>query len=991
MAMHRGLRKVWMAALIAGLGFVSAAAAREWSDSSGKFKVQAELVAVRSGKVILEKADGSVISVPLDRLSAADQEYLKSLDAPKPATLPAAPAPATSPASLPASPPPASTAASVPLTAEAGQLAEKVQGVLKANCYRCHGEDGASEGGFNFVLNLEKLARTVVKPRSAAGSLLWERISATDESVMPPEGEKPRPAPADLALVKAWIEAGAPALPVAKTREFIPNESIVKWILADVQTAPERSRRFQRYFTLTHLYNAGVSDDELQTYRNAFNKLINSLSWNTELILPQAIDPAKTVFRVDIRQLNWTSDQWLKIETANPYFVPLSSPEAAACNEATQTSMPYVRVDWFVYAASKPPLYHEVLNAPESAQQLEQMLHVNVESNIEQEKAIRAAFNRSGVSQHNRLIEWHKSPYGSYWKSYDFGGSTGRQNLFEYPLGTGGGGADSFQHDGGEIIFTLPNGMQGYLLVDGQGRRIDQGPTNIVSDPKQPDRLVTNGVSCMSCHYTGVIPKADEVGPAVRANPKAFSNSEDILALYRDPAELGRVLDEDARRFAAAMKKLGITSLSRSGESVSAMALRFQQELDLPLAACEFGLSPDELLKRLDAAASSARRFAPLRIPGGTIKRDVFVAAFGEAVIELRLAGESSAFGTSNRTAPSVARTTSSVPRSASSRPPAGPAIPSANMARLPNTTEGRPGEVMRFSDLTWGAKSLAFSFDGSLLAAGKMDRAILLFDLTKNAKIGSADKLELLESIEACTFSPLGLKLLAAGRSGQIHIFDVTRSGQLKPTDQFVGHSKEVKCVWLSADGKFAVSGSQEKKLRYWEVATGREHGVFTGFEGGVKACHLSRNGRTALATDGATLLTIDCGKRAVTGTRKLTNSWASGQAATFSADGDLVAVGDSYSIRVWDVSTGAELPVLQDNEIQWSMAFTPDGTRLISGGSGKINVWNPRTGQKLNSLAGGQGYVQALAVSPDCKHAAAAVNSDRDVIVVRLPSAEK
>ncbi|HZN34055.1 MAG TPA: c-type cytochrome domain-containing protein, partial [Pirellulaceae bacterium] len=850
----------------------------------------------------------------------------------------------------------------------------------------CHGEDGASEGGFNFVLNLEKLARTVVKPKNLAGSLLWERISATDESVMPPEGEKPRPTPEEIALVKAWIEAGAPALPTAKPREFIPNEQVVKWVYADVQKAAERSRRFQRYFTLTHLYNAGVSEDELQTYRNAFFKLINSLSWNTDLVLPEALDPAKTVFRIDIRQLNWSGEQWQQVESANPYFLALNSAEALACNTATQSNMPYVRIDWFVFAASKPPLYHAMLALPETAAELEAVLHVNAEANIEQEKAIRAGFNRSGVSQHNRLIEWHKSPYGSYWKSYDFGGSTGRQNLFEYPLGSGGSSADSFQHDGGELIFSLPNGMQGYMLVDGSGRRIEQGPTNIVSDPKQPDRLVTNGVSCMSCHYTGVIPKTDEVGKAVRANPKAFENAEDILALYREPEHLNRVLDEDARRFAAAMKKLGMTSLSRSGEAVSAMALRFQQELDLPLAACEFGVTPDDLLKRLDGTAVSARRFAPLRVPGGTIKRDVFVAGFGEAALELRLTSESrSGAGIPNNgPTPAIAST---APRPAVASPPAS----SAAMARLPNTADGKPGELRRFTDLRWGAKSLAFSFDGSLLAAGKPDREVKLFDVVKNAEIGSNDKLDLLASVEYCAFTPFGLNLLLAGRSGQIQIFQVSRNGQFKETGQFVGHSQQVNCLSLSADGKFAVSGSQEKKLRYWEVSSGREHGVFAGFEGGVKACHLARNGRTALATDGQTLLTIDCAKRTVTASRKLTNSWASGQAAAFSADGELVAIGDSYAIRVWNLTTGAELPVLQDNEIQWSMVFTPDGTRLISGGSGKVNVWDPRKGRKLSVISGGQGYIKALAASPDNKHAAAAVNSDSDVIVVRLPPPEK
>ena len=36
-------------------------------------------------------------------------------------------------------------------------LAKQVQGIFKAHCFKCHGEGGANEGGFNFVLNRERL------------------------------------------------------------------------------------------------------------------------------------------------------------------------------------------------------------------------------------------------------------------------------------------------------------------------------------------------------------------------------------------------------------------------------------------------------------------------------------------------------------------------------------------------------------------------------------------------------------------------------------------------------------------------------------------------------------------------------------------------------------------------------------------------------------------------------------------------------------------
>ena len=124
----------------------SAASAREWTDVTGKFKYQGELVAVRAGKVILEKADGTIISIALEKLSAADRAFLKSQDKP-------APAPAAS--SKPASSEPAPSKLVRALNAaQEGVGPNGPQAVLRANCYRCHGEDGASEGGFNFAQNL---------------------------------------------------------------------------------------------------------------------------------------------------------------------------------------------------------------------------------------------------------------------------------------------------------------------------------------------------------------------------------------------------------------------------------------------------------------------------------------------------------------------------------------------------------------------------------------------------------------------------------------------------------------------------------------------------------------------------------------------------------------------------------------------------------------------------------------------------------------------
>ena len=37
------------------------------------------------------------------------------------------------------------------------ELAAKARAVLQSHCYRCHGENGTNEGGFNFVLDRERV------------------------------------------------------------------------------------------------------------------------------------------------------------------------------------------------------------------------------------------------------------------------------------------------------------------------------------------------------------------------------------------------------------------------------------------------------------------------------------------------------------------------------------------------------------------------------------------------------------------------------------------------------------------------------------------------------------------------------------------------------------------------------------------------------------------------------------------------------------------
>jgi formylglycine-generating enzyme required for sulfatase activity/mono/diheme cytochrome c family protein len=512
-------------------------------------------------------------------------------------------------------------------------LAKKAKAILLTNCYACHGRNGANEGSFNFVLDREQLVRSKkVIPGQPRKSRLFQKVSLDE---MPPDTVKaPRPSDKDVTTLRQWIEAGAPDFnPPPEKREFISRAEQLRSIKADLDRLPRRKRRSARYFTITHLYNAGLNEDQLQSYRHALSKLVNSLSWGRDIVPPRPVDPARTVFRIELDDYEWNDKVWDRIVEVYPYGVLDDSPLARSCAAATQSRMPHVRGDWFVHAASRPPLYHDVLQLPATDRELEKELKVDVAENIRRERVARAGFNGSGVSQNNRLIERHKSGNGAYWKSYDFASNKGKRNLFAHPLGPRG--SNAFRHDGGEIIFNLPNGLQAYLLVDGKGNRIDQGPTDIVSTRKRPPTVI-NGISCMECHGKGMIDKVDQVREHVQNSAEGFTEAEkeSILALYPAPKEFLALLRRDAERFRKAVARTGAPLTAT--EPVAALADRYEAEIDLPMAAAEAGVGVREFARSL-RSRRLARDLGNLQVAGGTVKREVFREAFPEVVRALQL------------------------------------------------------------------------------------------------------------------------------------------------------------------------------------------------------------------------------------------------------------------------------------------------------------------------------------------------------------------
>jgi hypothetical protein len=537
--------------------------------------------------------------------------------------------------------------------AESGcvQRRDAALAVLEARCAGCHSGPAAKK--FDYVTDLDRL----LKEGKVAGgnpeeSLLYQRIS--DGSM--PEGGEPLAAD-EKETIHDWIElctVPAPDNPLeppqCKDNEFITVEQMLASMVVALNNPDEISiddQPFIRFFTLTHLYNAGYCPEQLEAYRQGLSKLLNSLSSANNIHRPTAIDPNGTILLIDIRDYGWSVSLWELLMNRSAFAVEYLQPVAEQLKTGTQTNIPFHMADAFITDASQAPLYDEILyehvlqirsnviENPLTRQELEAFLKIDVAANIQNQAnnndpgfVARAGFKLSGVSDQNRIIERHEIVSDlAYWLSYDFFSDAGLGNIQLHPL--------DFAADGGEIIFHLQNRMQAYLLVDKDGRRVNVADVQIVSNKEEGGEPIINGLSCMGCHAGGTRPAVDEIRDYVLSQVGVFEQEtiESVENLYPVDVDFQPLLAQDNDTFQGQLEKADVALEVAGKEVISLSYSGFEeQELDLRRAAAELGLTQAQLLPKVGLLP-----FPLHALDKGKVNRDNFRNEYAAAICNLKL------------------------------------------------------------------------------------------------------------------------------------------------------------------------------------------------------------------------------------------------------------------------------------------------------------------------------------------------------------------
>src|SRR5437870_4269882 len=342
---------------------------------------------------------------------------------------------------------------------------------------------------------------------------------------------------------------------------------------------------------------------------------------------------------------------------------------------------------------------------------------------------------------------------------------------------------------------------------------------------------------------------------------------------------------------------------------------------------------------------------------------------------------------------------------------------------------EARPELVLQTGyNNFFGATRLRFSPDGRLLATASFrTNTIKLWETATGLELRdlSTGGQNTTSLSPVFAFSPDNRLLAAAGSSNSVKVWDLATGHEVQTLTggqaSFMA-ALGVTYVSFSADGKKLVTISDA--IRVWDTSSWRQAAnlemaalnasSFTGGEGGIS---LSPDGNQLARADADQIKFIDLsGGREVRSVslpdRQLENVelsftseghllvagivekklkvWdVSGKPAErlqaptlkdysfieFSSDGRLIALCENYTIKMWEIATGRELPALNvpnsgvflENGGVYA-GFSHDGRKLATGGFGtQTFLWETGTGKQIQQMKGRTNMAYAVAFSAD------------------------
>jgi WD40 repeat protein len=220
--------------------------------------------------------------------------------------------------------------------------------------------------------------------------------------------------------------------------------------------------------------------------------------------------------------------------------------------------------------------------------------------------------------------------------------------------------------------------------------------------------------------------------------------------------------------------------------------------------------------------------------------------------------------------------------------------------------------------------------------------------------------------------YHPDGTRLATITAEGTAVLWDVADGREIRA---FSIAPDSCHVLAFSRDGRRLAVGGRDGAVRAWDLLSG-EGRSFGGLGRFVSSVAFDRDGTLLAAADSLGHVMI---WEAATGVRRIELSGVYGRPILlFSPEGKhFTTTNQERVIALRDVATGRVIRTFHGHtDVIGSLAFNSEGDRLVSGSAdGSVRIWDVVSGLELLSLPGVRGPVYAVAVSPDGKRIAAAV----------------
>jgi hypothetical protein len=500
--------------------------------------------------------------------------------------------------------------------------------ILRDRCKQCHSDPPEGKGQLPMHANADPavahtFALTRVNLRQVPMSRLVQRQGIEGHNCW---GDCAQNSKEIQTQVQAWADAVKSSLPVSTLPVpdgDVTEAQVLQWINDDKAKVAPADQPYIKYASLHRLQNRHATADDMNTARAGISKILNSTArYAPAIVNPVAIDPFSLVYRFDMRKY-WgyrgglgaaspdptrATEIWNRVIQGNNHADDLMSNNDTPADSHAKDTPTFPNIAGFFpdyvdgtqlgYTLSRPDVYNEIMTLPGISAQLENELGV-ASQGVDSWKFMTID---NAITLNHRMLLRAKTTAGFFWKGVDpfamspfifydrpvpemDGGfslvlttpvfdDNGNYSM-SYGMKTDASGhlVGGPQAQASEMIFSLPNGLQGYMIggaanqirvdafpfivVDPRRGGIAQRPTGFRLGPESEQRLIIPA-SCMGCHVDGMNRANDDMIPYTQANPTKFDTATmaRVNQLYPGRDAMRSQIEDDRVNYGKSMQAI---------------------------------------------------------------------------------------------------------------------------------------------------------------------------------------------------------------------------------------------------------------------------------------------------------------------------------------------------------------------------------------------------------------------------------------------------